>query len=110
MSGATPVSHPADVAKSPIAIPLNSFEFMVSPSVFAVLHHERVRPPDSDGRVSAEISNSVWQNPHIQRLLLPPPDQAFDSSEISGRIRAISDDAKRYVEASDEMMRLLEGS
>jgi len=55
-----------------------------------------------------DMLKTLWMQ--IANLRAHHHDAAFDSSEISGRIRAISDDAKRYVEASDETMRLLEGS
>ncbi|HWP36298.1 MAG TPA: hypothetical protein VNL18_01970 [Gemmatimonadales bacterium] len=32
----------------------------------------------------------------------------FDSAEVSGRIRAVTDDARRYLEALDSVARMLE--
>jgi hypothetical protein len=55
----------------------------------------------------ADLLKTLWMQ--IANLKAHHQDAAFDSSEISGRIRAISEDAKRYVEASEETMRLLEG-
>ncbi|MFC1640408.1 hypothetical protein ACFL3B_06565, partial [Gemmatimonadota bacterium] len=52
-----------------------------------------------------DLLKTLWMQ--IANLRAHQVDSAFDSSEISGKIRAISDDAKRYVEASDEMVRLL---
>jgi hypothetical protein len=54
-----------------------------------------------------DLLKTLWMQ--IANLKAHQHDAAFDSSEISGRIRAISDDAKRYVEATDETMRMLEG-
>jgi hypothetical protein len=54
-----------------------------------------------------DLLKTLWMQ--IANLRAHHHDAAFDSSDISGRIRAISDDAKRYVEASDETMRVLRG-
>ena len=54
-----------------------------------------------------DLLKTLWMQ--IANLRAHHHEAAFESSEISGKIRAISDDARRYVEASEETMRMLEG-
>jgi hypothetical protein len=53
-----------------------------------------------------DLLKTLWMQ--IANLSAHHRDAEFDSSDISGKIRAISDDAKRYVEATEETMMLLE--
>ena len=52
-----------------------------------------------------DMLKTLWLQ--VANLKAPADDAAFDSKEISGKIRAIGDDIRRYVEASKETERLL---
>ncbi len=52
-----------------------------------------------------DMLKTLWLQ--VANLKAESEDAAFDSGEISGKIRAISDDIKRHVEASKETERLL---
>ena len=53
------------------------------------------------------LLKTLWMQ--IASLRAHHHEASFDSSEISGKIRAISEDARRFTEASEETKRLLDG-
>lgn len=52
-----------------------------------------------------DLLKTLWLQ--VANLKARAAEDAFDSGEISAKIRAISDDIQRYVEAADETVRLL---
>ncbi len=53
-----------------------------------------------------DLLKTLWL--HVANLRARATEASFDSGEISSKIRVISEDIQRYVEASDETVRLLE--
>ncbi len=51
-----------------------------------------------------DLLKTLWLQ--VANLNAQAADAALDSGEISGKIRVVSDDIKRYLEASEEAMRL----
>lgn len=56
----------------------------------------------------ADVLKTLWLQ--LVSLRAHQDEAAFDTGEISGRIRAVAEDARRYLEASDQVGRLLESS
>ena len=54
----------------------------------------------------ADALKTLWL--HLANLRAHQHEASFDAGQISGRIRAVADDAKRYLEASEQVGKLLE--
>ena len=54
----------------------------------------------------SDLLKTLWL--HVANLKARATETAFDSGEISDKIHAIAEDVQRYVEATDETLRLLE--
>ncbi len=54
----------------------------------------------------ADVLKTLWL--HIANLRAHHQEASFDAAEISGRIRAVAADAKRYIEASEQVAKMLE--
>jgi len=54
----------------------------------------------------SDLLKTLWL--HVANLKARATETAFDSGEISDKINAIAEDVQRYVEATDETLRLLE--
>ena len=69
------------------------------------VRHLRQGPPRP---ALGDLLETLWLQ--VVNLKVRATEVSFDSREISNKIKAISEDIQRYVEASDETMRLLSSS
>ena len=52
------------------------------------------------------VLKTLWLQ--IANLRAHQQEASYDAADISGRIRAVAEDARRYLEASEQVRRLLE--